>query len=176
MYRDGSCEGISPPSPVSTRAGSNTRLRGHRLFPRQGFTGVGIESYRAGGWDFTPIPAPAFARGRLFSRRGFTGVCIENKRACGWDFTPIPAFPRQGGRSLRLGFSAIPAIFSNELYMRCSNTYPCQPVEGEGVFCTGMVVVRVFHPHPSLPPSRGKGLFIGGGSGVGFGLAPAEGA
>ena len=32
-------------------------------------------------------------------------------------------------------------------------------VEGGGRFCAGMVVVRAFHPHPGLPPSRGKGGF-----------------
>ena len=37
------------------------------------------------------------------------------------------------------GFSVVPAILGNELFMSCSNTYPCQPVEGEGilsVICT----------------------------------------
>ena len=79
-------------------------------------------------WGFIPIPC--LCRARLFPHQGFTGVCIENRRACGWDFTPIPAFPLDGGRSLRLGFSAIPAIFSNELYMRCSNTCPLSSHQG----------------------------------------------
>ena len=78
----------------------------------------------------TPIPA--------FPRRGLTGV--GNGRLVEV-FTPILTFPHQGGRDFD------------------RNTYPCQPVEGEGAVPQGAV------------PQGGQGRLV-----VGAGLVPARAA
>ena len=122
------------PIPAFPRQGGRSLRRGFSAVPAT----FGNELYRrcSNTYPSQPIKGEGKSMNLTLPRRGFTGVCNENNRACCWDFTPIPAFPRQGGRSLWLGFSAVPATFGNELYMRCSNTYPSQPVEGEGRFIT----------------------------------------
>ena len=102
---------------------------------------------------FHPHPSlpPSRGKGRFdCARLGLITPTLGVPRQGGGDFwSPILAFPRRGGRN------RIP-----HPWIEFGTVSGLSAVEGGGGFGTGMVVVRVFHPHPGLPPSRGEGFMV----------------
>ena len=118
--------------------------------------------------NFTPIPESSSGQALTFSPSRLRGVCIGNNRACVGTFTPIPE--SSSGQALTFSPSRLRGVCIGN-NRACVGTFTPIPESSSGQALTfspsrlrGVCIGNnhacgwQLHPHPNLPPSRGKGL------------------